>query len=339
MTLMTSSAAGKPADTAADPSPVAQMRTSDWRDYLNLMKPRVMSLVVFTAFAGLVASPADVNPALAAIILLAIAAGAGAAGALNMWFDADIDAQMKRTRVRPIPAGRVAKAEALAMGIIISALSIILLTLAGGVIAAALLTFTIAFYVLVYTMWLKRSNDQNIVIGGLAGALPPAIAWAATGAPLTLDPWILVAIIFFWTPPHFWALCLYMATDYAKVGVPMLPNTAGPKAARLHILLYSLLLAPLGFAPAVTGLGGWIYASVAALGGVVFLILAVRVFRSKAGDAPEGDGSLYDGVTEARPARDLFAYSILYLALLFAALIAEHAIGLHNPIPWGALNA
>jgi protoheme IX farnesyltransferase len=312
----------------------AGIGTSGWRDYLDLMKPRVMSLVVFTGVAGLVASPVELHPLLAAIVILAIAAGAGAAGALNMWFDADIDAGMRRTRTRPIPAGRVARSEALSLGLIVSALSVILLLLAGGILAAVLLAFTIVFYALIYTMWLKRSNDQNIVIGGLAGALPPAIAWAATGAPMTLEPWVLVAIIFVWTPPHFWALCLYQATDYARVGVPMLPNTAGPGAARQQILLYSLALVPLGVTPALLGTGGVAYAAVSVLGGALFLLLVVRVWRSRAGDVPDGDGSIYDAAGAARPARDLFAYSILYLALLFAALIAEHAFGLHVPLGW-----
>jgi heme o synthase len=192
---------------------------------------------------------------------------------LNMWYDADIDARMKRTRARPVPAGKVPASEALTFGLVISALSVVIMALAAGPLAAGLLAFSIWFYAVVYTMWLKRATPQNIVIGGLAGALPPAIAWAAKTGGLSLDPLILVAIIFMWTPPHFWALCLYQRGDYANVGVPMLPVTHGAKHTRLNILLYSLALAPLTLAPVATGLGGWIYAAVAGFGSLIFLIV------------------------------------------------------------------
>ena len=297
-------------------------------DYLLLLKPRVMSLVVFTGAAGLMAAPGQMHPLLAFALLLAIAGGAGGAGALNMWFDADIDAIMTRTRGRPIPAGLIAREEALMMGLTVSAVSVILAILAGGVIAGLLLAFSILFYAVVYTQWLKRRTAQNIVIGGLAGALPPAIGWAgAAGGQLPLDAWLLVALIFFWTPPHFWALALYQRGDYAAAGLPMMPVTAGPKATRRLILAYSLLVAPLGLAPVATGLGGWIYLSIALLGGIGFLVLAVRVAVSKAGDGgQDGEGAI------DRPAREMFAFSILYLFLVFAALLIERGFGLFWPI-------
>lgn len=324
-------------DTTASDIDVPRRRAARWQDYLALMKPRVMSLVVFTAIVGLVAAPVDVNPILAVASILAIAVGAGASGALNMWYDSDIDGAMKRTRMRPVPAGVVARDEALTLGLVMSALSVTTLALSGGYVAAALLAFTIMFYAVVYTMWLKRSTPQNIVIGGLAGALPPAIAWAATGAPLTIDPWILVAIIFMWTPPHFWALCLYKAGDYAAANIPMMPNVAGARSTRAQILAYSVALAPIGFAPALTGLGGSIYAAVAAVSGVVFVLLAWRVYRSNAGEIdarPEGKALYESKAAGDKAARDLFAFSLLYLTVLFLALLVEHGFGLFTPVPW-----
>jgi protoheme IX farnesyltransferase len=289
-------------------------RPASASDYVALLKPRVMSLVVFTGLVGYMAAPGAGDPVLGFAAILAIAVAAGASGALNMWFDADIDAVMSRTRTRPIPAGRVAREEALMLGLTLSALSVVTMLLAAGPLAAALLAFTIFFYAVVYTMWLKRSTPQNIVIGGLAGALPPAIAWAAKTGALALDPLILVAIIFFWTPPHFWALSLLQRADYAAAKVPMLPVTHGPKATREHIFAYSLLLAPLALAPVLAGLGGIIYASAAALGGACFVYLAARVLRSRAGEGEPG---------EDKPARDLFGFSIIYLFALFAAILAE----------------
>jgi protoheme IX farnesyltransferase len=303
-------------------------------DYIALMKPRVMSLVVFTALAGWFAAPGANDPVLAFAAVFAVAVGAGAAGALNMWYDADIDARMTRTRTRPVPAGKVAASEALGFGVVMSILSVVLMALAGGPLAAGLLAFTIFFYAVVYTMGLKRRTSQNIVIGGLAGALPPAIAWAAKTGALGLDPALLVLIIFMWTPPHFWALSLYQRGDYAAVGVPMLPVTHSAKATRTQILIYSLLLAPLGLAPVFTGLGGWLYGVAAAAGGAMFLTLAVRVARSRAGDAEGEGGDVYDARAENRPALHLFAFSILYLFVLFGALLAEHAFGLHAATPW-----
>lgn len=304
-------------------APVSAARPSD---YFNLMKPRVMSLVVFTALTGLVCAPADVNFVLGAASILALATGAGAAGALNMWFDADIDAKMSRTRSRPIPAGRVAPNDALAFGLIAAVFSVLLMALAANYLAAGLLAFTIAFYAFFYTMVLKRNTDQNIVIGGLSGALPPAVAWAAATGDVSLNAWLLVAIIFVWTPAHFWALALYQSSDYERAGVPMLPVTRGAKSARAHILSYAILTAAIGVVPAFTGLGGIVYAVTAALLGLALVYFAWRVFKSRAGDAVGHDGALYDVKTEARPARDLFAFSILYLFTLFAVLLAEHLI-------------
>lgn len=304
-------------------------------DYLALMKPRVMSLVVFTALAGWVAAPGAGDMILGAASILAIAAGAGAAGALNMWYDADIDARMKRTRLRPVPSGRVRAEEAKMLGLVVSGLSVALMALSGGALAAGLLAFTIFFYAVVYTMWLKRTTPQNIVIGGLAGALPPAVAWAAQAGTVTLDPLILVAIIFLWTPPHFWSLCLYQRGDYEAAGVPMMPITHGAKATRGQILIYALLLAPMAFAPVLTGLGGVAYALVSALGGAMFVLLAARVAMSRAGEgAADGGRDLYAVKAGDKAARNLFAFSILYLFLLFAALIAEHGLGAYRAVVW-----
>ena len=301
-------------------------------DYIALLKPRVMSLVVFTALAGWLAAPGEASPVIAFACIFAIAAGAGAAGALNMWFDADIDAKMKRTRMRPVPSGRVTSADALAMGVVIGVLAVTTMALAAGWLAAGLLAFTIGFYALVYTMWLKRRTPQNIVIGGLAGALPPAVAWAAKTGGLGLDPLLLVLIIFMWTPPHFWALALYQRGDYAIAGVPMLPVTHGAKATRTQILVYTLLLAPLALAPALTGLGGWVYAVVAAFGGAGFVTLAIRLANSRAGEVSGEAGEIYSARPDDRRARNLFVFSILYLFVLFAALIAEHGLGLYAPV-------
>jgi protoheme IX farnesyltransferase len=293
-------------------------RPASASDYVALLKPRVMSLVVFTALVGYVAAPGQGDLLLGFAAILSIAIAAGASGALNMWYDADIDEVMSRTRSRPIPSGRVAREEALMLGLTLSALSVVTMQLAAGLLAAALLAFTIFFYAVVYTMWLKRSTPQNIVIGGLAGALPPAIAWAAKTGSLGLDPLLLVAIIFMWTPPHFWALSLLSHRDYEAARVPMLPVTHGAKTTRRYIFAYSLLLAPLGAAPLLTGLGGAIYAAVSIFGGAFFLFLAWRVLCSRAG---EGDKA------QDKSARDLFGFSILYLFALFAALLVEQGIG------------
>ena len=281
-------------------------------DYIALMKPRVMSLVVFTAFVGLMIAPGHLHPVIGLTALICIAVGAGAAGALNMWYDADIDERMTRTAARPIPSGRVAPGEALAFGLTLAVFAVVVLGLLVNVAAAALLALTIAFYVLVYTMWLKRSTPQNIVIGGAAGALPPAIGWAAATGGLAIEPIVLFLIIFFWTPPHFWALSLYRSEDYARAGIPMLPVVAGEAETRRQILLYSLVLAPLGVAPWFLGYTGPLYAVVAIAAGAVIVALALRVRGEQSGHAAS---------------KQMFAFSILYLFLLFATLLVDWAAG------------
>ena len=321
---MTTTAQSLQATTDVDPA-----RAARWSDYVLLLKPRVMSLVVFTALTGLVCAGKPLNPFLGAVAVLCIAVGAGASGALNMWFDADIDAKMRRTRARPVPAGRVQGADALTLGVVLSLFSVMLMGMAMNWLAAGLLAFTIAFYAIVYTMWLKRFTPQNIVIGGAAGALPPVIGWAAASGTTPLIAWLLFLIIFLWTPPHSWALALYTSGDYAKAGVPMMPVAKGAASTRRQIMLYSLLFVPAALAPAFTGLGGPIYLTVAALGGAVFLLLAARLAFSTAGDGddPRKAEGLYGVKADARPARNLFAVSILYLFALFAALLAERIVG------------
>ena len=281
-------------------------------DYIALLKPRVMSLVIFTAIVGLISAPGHLNPVLAIIALICIAVGAGASGALNMWYDADIDARMARTAGRSIPQGRIEPNEALGFGLVLSAGSVLTLGLTVNWVAAGLLAFTIAYYVLFYTMWLKRRTVQNIVIGGAAGAFPPVVGAAAVTGTITLDACIMFAIIFFWTPPHFWALALNRAGDYARVGVPMLPVVKGPDATRFQILVYSLVLVPVTLAPVLTGLGGAFYGVAAACAGAAFLWLAFDVYRVRSGDAA------------VFAAKRLFRYSLAYLALLFALLLVEH---------------
>src|ERR1700677_4915770 len=297
------------------------------QDYVQLLKPRVMSLVVFTAFTGLICARTPMSPWLAAISVFCIAVGAGASGALNMGFDSDIDGLMRRTRNRPVPSGRVQRSDALALGVTLSLFSVGLMALATNLLAAGLLAFTIFFYAVVYTLWLKRSTTQNIVIGGLAGALPPVIGWASASGTTPLNAWLLCAIIFFWTPPHFWALSLYTQEDYAKAGVPMLPVVKGAAATRRAILGYSVLIAMLGLVPTLTGLGGVLYFGLAGLGGAIFIALAFKLAASKAGDIPAGATGLYDVKANAKDARNLFGFSILYLFCLFSALIAARVIG------------
>src|SRR3954452_14365265 len=294
------------------------------RDYIALFKPRVMSLVVFTALVGMVVTHPTVHPVMALGYLLMIAAGAGAAGCLNMWWDADTDALMARTRGRPIPAGRITSEEALAIGIILTIYSVLALGMIANWLAAALLGFTIFFYVVVYSMWLKRATPQNIVIGGAAGPFPPMIGEAAVSGTVGIETIVLFLIIFLWTPPHFWALPLTKSDDYARAGIPMMPNVAGPDSTRRQILLYTLALVPCGFVPVLMGFGGLAYALVAALSGAAMLGLAVEVFRRREGEAA------------MRAAQHLFGFSILYLFLLFATLLAEHGLGLLRRVP-GAL--
>lgn len=282
-------------------------------DYLELLKPRVMSLVIFTALCGMVVAPVHANPVIAFVSLLAIAVGAGASGALNMAYDADIDAVMTRTRGRPIPSGRITAQQALAFGSILALFSVMVIGLASNLLSAALLAFTILFYAVVYTVWLKRSTPQNIVIGGAAGALPPMIGYAVATGSVTLDSVILFAIIFMWTPPHFWALALLRPEDYARAGIPMMPNVKGPARTRLEILVYAVLLVPVGLLPWFTGLGGMVYGLVSLIAGAIFLLLAYRCYSTRLGVAAD------------KAAKHLFAFSILYLFLLFADLLAEHA--------------
>lgn len=278
-------------------------------DFIALLKPRVMSLVVFTAAVGMVLAPGDLHPVLAIAALVCIAVGAGASGAINMWYDADIDRVMRRTATRPIPAGRVAAGEALGFGVTLAVGSVLTMGLFVNVAAAALLALTIGFYVFVYTMWLKRRTPQNIVIGGAAGAFPPMIGWAAVNGEVALGSVVLFAIIFMWTPPHFWALSLYKAGEYAKAGVPMLPVVAGERETRRQILIYSLLLAPLAVTPSLLGMASLAYGAVAAVLGLIFVVASVAVWRA-------GDG-------DYRAARRLFGYSIFYLAAVFAGLLAD----------------
>ena len=297
----------------------------DVAEYFALMKPRVMFLVVFTALVGLVAAPGHMHPVLAVAALLCIAVGAGAAGALNMWYDADIDARMARTSARPIPRGRITADEARAFGTVLAIGSVICLGLMANWVAAGLLALTIAFYVFVYTMWLKRWTPQNIVIGGAAGAVPPMIGWAAATGTVSLESFVLFLIIFMWTPPHFWALALLRVRDYERAGVPMMPVVKGEDETRRQILIYSLILAPLGCVPAVVGLGGGLYTVAAGFLGAFFVMFAYACYSERVGPDAE------------RAAKNLFAYSVLYLFLLFAVLLVEQGFGLGRssiPLLW-----
>ena len=279
-------------------------------DFWQLLKPRVMSLVIFTGFVGMFLAPGDMHPLLFVISLFAIAAGAGASGAINQWYDRDIDAVMERTRSRPVPAGAVEPAEALSFGLVISTLSVLLLGLAANWLAAGLLAFTIFFYGVIYTIWLKRSTPQNIVIGGAAGALPPVIGWAAVTGGLSIEPLILFAVIFMWTPPHFWALALFRHDDYVRANVPMMPVVAGEAETRRQILIYAILLAPLALAPALIGMTSMAYGILTAALGLNFIRLSWVLYR-RPDDAA---------------AKRLFAFSILYLFLLFLGLVIDRLL-------------
>ncbi|MFM9890193.1 MAG: heme o synthase [Rickettsiales bacterium] len=298
--------------TLAQPIPALSHATL--RDYGTLLKPGVMALVVFTGAAGMWMAPGHVHPFIQIITILCIALGSGAGAALNMWYDRDIDAIMARTQKRPIPAGRIAADDALALGLMLSVASVSLLALAVNLVAAAWLAFAIFFYAVIYTMWLKRATAQNIVIGGLAGALPALIGWAAASTTPALMPWLMVLIVFLWTPPHFWALALYRHSDYAKAGVPMLPVVAGIPSTKRHILAYTLLLIIASLSPLVAG-SGWVYGVGASVLGANFLRHALRVMRSP----------------EPAVAMRMFGFSILYLFVLFALLVSDHLlIGLSN---------
>ncbi|MER8528715.1 MULTISPECIES: heme o synthase [unclassified Mesorhizobium] len=280
-------------------------------DFFALLKPRVMSLVVFTAFVGMVAAPVTINPLLAVIAILAIAIGAGASGALNMWYDADIDAVMTRTAGRPVPAGRIRPGEALSFGLVLSVLSVMTLGVLVNWLAASLLAFTIFFYAVIYTMWLKRWTPQNIVIGGAAGAIPPVIGWAAVTGSVSLESLVLFLVIFLWTPPHFWALALFKSEDYAKAGIPMMPNVAGQASTRRQIFAYALVLAPVGVLPWVLGFTTPAYGIVALLLGAGFVWYAWKVLQ------------MADDDRAMKPAKALFGYSLLYLFAIFAAYLGD----------------
>jgi len=281
-------------------------------DYFALLKPRVVSLVVFSGLAGLLVAPGEIHPLIAAVAVLCIAVGAGASGAINMWYDRDIDAVMDRTRQRPIPMGRVAPGDALGFGVVLATGAVALMGLAVNFASAALLAVATLFYVFVYTMWLKRRTPQNIVIGGAAGAFPPMIGWAAVTGSVGLESLLLFALIFFWTPPHFWALALYRNGDYARAGIPMLPVVAGKTETKKQMILYTVLLIPLGVAPVWFGFVGWVYGSAAALLGLIFLAAAIAVWFDRTD----------------KSAKRMFGYSIFYLFALFAVMVADATLGL-----------
>ncbi|RWE83415.1 heme o synthase [Mesorhizobium sp.] len=297
-------------DTLTD-EPGFRMSEATAGDFFALLKPRVMSLVVFTAFVGLVAAPVSINPLLAVIAILAIAIGAGASGALNMWYDADIDAVMTRTAGRPVPAGRIRPGEALSFGLVLSVLSVTTLGVLVNWLSATLLAFTIFFYAVVYTMWLKRWTPQNIVIGGAAGAIPPVIGWAAVTGTVSLESAVLFLIIFLWTPPHFWALALFKSEDYARAGIPMMPNVAGQASTRRQIFAYALILAPVGVLPWALGFTTPAYGVFAVLLGAGFVWYAWKVLQ------------MADDDHVMKPAKALFGYSLLYLFAIFAIYLAD----------------
>ncbi len=294
-----------------------QPKEAGFGDYVQLLKPRVMSLVVFTALVGLLVAPVSVHPVVAVASILFIALGAGASGALNMWWDADIDAVMKRTAKRPVPAGKVEAGEALGVGMALSGIAVVMLGLAANWLAAGLLAFTIFFYAVVYSMWLKRSTPQNIVIGGAAGAFPPMIGWVAATGSISIEAVLMFALIFMWTPPHFWALALFMKEDYSNAGVPMLTVTHGRKSTRKHIWVYTVLLAPVAVAAAFTGIGGPIYL-LASLGlNGWFLWGAWRIWHRDEAVA-EADNYAVE--------KSVFRFSLYYLFLHFGAILAEAAL-------------
>lgn len=297
---------------ASTASQTTAMMPAEWRDFFALTKPRVMTLVIFTAICGLFAAPGTIHPVIGFTAILAIAMGAGGSAVLNQWWEADLDAGMKRTMNRPLPGGRMRPEDARDFGIFLSAVSVVLMGLAVGWLAASLLLGAIIYYAVIYTIWLKPRTPQNIVIGGGAGAFPPLIGWVAVTGDITAMPILLFAIIFFWTPPHFWALALFVQSDYAKVGIPMLPVVAGEKATRRQIMLYTLLLAPITVAPWYIGGTSWIYGSVAVVLSALFVVLAVPVFTRMRAE-----------VDAMAPEKTLFKYSIVYLFVLFAALVAD----------------
>jgi heme o synthase len=306
----------------ANTSVLASASRSRTGDFVALMKPRVMALAVFTALVAFMVAPGELDPLHATLAMLAIAAGAGAAGMLNMWRDADIDALMSRTAGRPIPRGSITPVEALGWGLMLAGGAVAVLAIAANALAAGLLAFTIFFYVAIYTAWLKRSTPQNIVIGGAAGAFPPMIGWAAATGAVGIESVLMFLIIFFWTPPHFWALSLWRCQDYARAGIPMLPVVAGAAETRRQILIYSLVLAPIGAAPWLAGEAGLIYGATALVAGGMMARLAHKLYRF--GDTTAGD----------RAAKKLFGFSIVYLFLLFAVLLIDDRLGAPGRILW-----
>ena len=301
-------------------TPAPYVQSAEWRDWLTLLKPRVVSLVVLTGIVGMLVAPGHLHPVLAGAAVLCIAVAAGAAGAINMWFDRDIDAVMRRTSTRPIPAGKIEPGAALAFGVVLAVASVMVMALATNLVAAAWLAVSIAFYVFVYTIWLKRRTPQNIVIGGAAGAFPPMIGWAAVTGDVTAMPMLLFAIVFLWTPPHFWSLALYACKDYGRAGIPMLPVVAGARSTRRHIMAYTVLLVACSLLPWAFGYAGAVYGLTAATLGLGFLISALLVWRDKqdaAGVSQTGDA----------PARAAFRFSLAYLAILFAAVAVDHFVG------------
>jgi heme o synthase len=301
----------------ADTRSFDDMKEAGFGDFVQLLKPRVMSLVVFTALVGLLVAPVHLHPVVGFAAILFIALGAGASGALNMWWDADIDAIMRRTKSRPVPAGKVEAGEALGVGLALSGISVVMLALATNILAGALLAFTIFFYAVVYSMWLKRSTPQNIVIGGAAGAFPPMIGWVAATGYISVEACLMFMLIFMWTPPHFWALALFMNEDYSQAGVPMLTVTHGKKSTRKHIILYTIALVPFAIATAFTSIGGPIYLAVAVLLNAEFLRGAYRIWRR---DEDQAAADKY------KVEKSVFRFSLLYLFLHFGALLAEAAL-------------
>ena len=298
----------------SDASLITREPEAEFGDYVALLKPRVMSLVVFTALVGLLVAPVSVHPMIGFTAILFIAVGAGASGALNMWWDADIDAKMRRTSKRPVPAGRVGAEEAMAIGVGLSGISVVMLGLATNLFAAGLLAFTIFFYAVIYTMWLKRWTPQNIVIGGAAGAFPPVIGWAAATGTAPVEAWGMFALIFLWTPPHFWALALFMRSDYDDAGVPMLTVTHGRRATRTHILAYTAILAPAALALSLTPIGGPVYLATALILNAWFLVGAWRIWRR---DETMAEADNY------RVEKDVFRFSLYYLFAHFGALLVD----------------
>lgn len=307
-------------DTTAKPTSLP----AEWRDFFALTKPRVMTLVIFTGISGLLAAPGTIHPVLGFTAILAIAMGAGGSAALNHWWEADLDAGMKRTENRPLPQGRMRRDDARDFGIFLSCVSVALMGVAVGWLAAIALAAAIVYYAVIYTMWLKPRTPQNIVIGGGAGAFPPFIGWIAVSGEITAMPILLFAIIFMWTPPHFWALALFVKSDYAKVGIPMLPVVAGERVTRIQIMIYTVLLAPVAVAPWLIGGTSWVYGSVAVALSALFVLLALPVLSEKrAGDDPSG------------PEKTLFKFSILYLFILFGALVADRVLAKQGLIGGG----